>query len=134
MQPGPPRGAASTLEVTVTPDMTAYALADQAPPVCGTAALVSHVERVCRELLEPHLEPDEQAVGAALELSYRVPVPVGESMRLTATVAVVGPSKLVCEVQVRHAGANVARGSYEQVLLPATDLAADVDARRTARD
>lgn len=134
MRPGPPRGATSTLEVTVTPDMTAYAQADQAPPVCGAAALAALVERIGRELLEPHLESGEEGLGAALELSYRVPVPVGEAMTLTATVAVVGPAKLVCEVLVRHAGANVARGSFEQVLIPTADLAAEVDARRTVRE
>lgn len=134
MRPGPPRGATSTLEVTVTPDMTAYATADQAPPVCGTAALAGLVERIGREVLEPHLEPGEEGLGAALELSYRVPVPVGETMTLTATVAVVGPAKLVCEVLVRHAGTNVARGSFEQVLIPTADLEADVVARRTVRE
>lgn len=118
----------------MTHDMTAYAQADQAPAVCGTAALAGLVERIGREVLEPHLERGEEGLGAALELSYRVPVPVGETMTLTATVAVVGPAKLVCEVLVRHAGTNVARGSFEQLLVPTADLAADVDARRTVRD
>jgi fluoroacetyl-CoA thioesterase len=132
MQPGPPRGATSTLEVKVTPDMTAYARAEQSPPVCGTAALAAHVERICRELLEPHLEEGEEALGASLELSYRTPVPVGETMDLTATVAVVGPAKLVCEVQVRQGGTNVARGSFEQLLVPTAELEAEVEGRRSA--
>ncbi len=132
MRPGPPRGATSTLEVTVSPEMTAYSSQDPSPPVCGTAALASHVERICRELLEPHLEPGEEGLGAALEINSRVPVPVGETMTLTATVAVVGPAKLVCEVQVRHGGANVARGSFEQLLVPTTELEAEVEERRSA--
>lgn len=134
MRPGPPRGATATLDVVVTPDMTAHATRTAPPPVCGTAALCHQVEQVCRELLEPHLEGDEDGLGAALELAYRIPVPVGETMNLTATVAVVGPTKLVCEVLVRHAGANVARGSFEQRLVSQTSLHDEVDGRRTARD
>lgn len=131
MRPGPPRGDAATLEVTVTPDMTAYARAGRATPVCGTAALADQIERICRDLLEPHLESGEEALGASMELTYRVPVPVGETMSLTATVAVVGPTELVCEVLVRHAGANVARGSFAQRLLPVETLDAEIAGRRS---
>lgn len=133
MRPGPPRGAAATLDVVVTPQMTAHATRGDAPPVCGTAALCHQVEHICRDLLEPHLESDEEGLGAAVELAYRIPVPVGETMNLTATVAVVEPTKLVCEVLVRHAGANVARGSFEQRLVPRAALREEVEGRRTAR-
>ncbi len=132
MRPGPPRGATSTLDVVVTADMAPYALdGGVAPPVCGTAALGERVEQVCRTLLEPHLEDGEQGVGAALELAHRLPVPVGETMNLTATVATVGPTTLVCEVLVRHAGVNVARGSFEQRVVPEAELQAEADQRRT---
>lgn len=132
MRPGPPRGATATLEVTVTPEMTPHTRSGAAPPMCGTAALSWHVERLCRDLLEPHLEHGEEGMGAELELSHRAPVPVGETMTLTATVASVAPSRLVCEVLVRHAGTNVARGSFEQHVLPSAALYDGIEARRTA--
>lgn len=134
MRPGPPRGATSTLDVVVTPDMAPHAQRTAAPPVCGTAALCQRVEEICRDLLEPHLEDGEEGVGAALELSHRIPVPVGETMSLTATVAVVGPTTLVCEVLVRHAGVNVARGSFEQRVVAASELRDEAEGRRTVRD
>jgi fluoroacetyl-CoA thioesterase len=108
--PGPARGATATLEVTVTPDMSARVADREIHPVYGTGALVGHIEQVCRELLVPHLGAGEEGVGASLEVHHRAPVPVGESVTLVATVAAVGPTKLVCEVIARHAGAMVARG------------------------
>lgn len=45
---------------------------------CGTAALCTEMERICREVLEPDLEPDEEA-GASLELSYRIRIPNSRS-------------------------------------------------------
>lgn len=132
MRPGPPRGATATLEVTVTPEMSARIDGKEIHPIYGTVALVAHIERVCRDLLEPHLEPGEEGVGGALDLMHRAPVPVGETVSLTATVASVAPSLLVCEVLVRHAGVMVARGSFEQRIVPIDAFRAEIEARRTA--
>jgi fluoroacetyl-CoA thioesterase len=131
MRPGPPRGATATLEVTVTDDMTARVGTQQIHAVYGTVALVRHVEQVCRWILEPHLEPGEEGVGASIELLHRAPVPVGEVVTLVATVATVGPTKLVCEVLVRHAGTVVARGSFEQRIVQLAAFQAEIEAHRT---
>jgi fluoroacetyl-CoA thioesterase len=114
MRPGPPRGETATLEVTVTPDMTARVAGQEIHPVYGTHALVQHVEEVCRQLLVPHLEPGEEGVGYHLDVTHRSPVPVGATLTFTATVAEVGPQKLVCEVLVRHGNRLVIRGPFEQ--------------------
>lgn len=132
MRPGPPRGATATLEVTVTPDMTARVDGTEIHPVYGTGAIVAHIEQLCRELLVPHLETGEEGVGASLEVLHRAPVPVGETVVLTATVASVGPTKLVCEVLARHAGTIVARGSFEQRVVPIEGFRAEIEARRSA--
>jgi fluoroacetyl-CoA thioesterase len=133
MRPGPPRGATATLEVTVTPEMTARLDDVEIHPVYGTTALVQHIEQVCRTLLVPHLEPGEEGVGTLIEVSQKLPVPVGETVALTATVASVGPTRLVCEVMARHAGANVARGSFEQRVVDLEAFRAEVAARRTVQ-
>jgi fluoroacetyl-CoA thioesterase len=131
MRPGPPRGATATLEVVVGDDLTARVGGEQIHPVYGTTAIVGHIEQVCRSLLVPHLEPGEEGVGASLEVHHRAPVPVGETVVLTATVATVGPTTLVCEVLVRHGTAVVARGSFEQRVVPREAFRAEIDARRT---
>jgi predicted thioesterase len=96
----------------------------------GTVALVAHVERVCRELLEPHLEPGEDGIGSRIEVAHRAPVPIGETVTLVATVASVTQRKLVCEILVRHAGLIVARGSFEQSLIDLEEFGAQVELRR----
>jgi predicted thioesterase len=130
MRPGPPRGEHVARTITVTPAMTARVAGREIHPVYGTGALVAHVEALCRSLLEPHLEPHEEGVGTALELVYRAPVPVGEPVELVATVAAVGPHRLVCEVLARHRGSVVARGSFEQRVVDRVAFAAEIAARR----
>jgi fluoroacetyl-CoA thioesterase len=118
--------------VTVAPDASARIGDREIHAVYGTVAIVGDIERLCRTLLEPHLEPGEEGVGARLELLHRAPVPVGETVTLTATVATVGPTVLTCEVLARHGGTIVARGSFEQRVVHASAFGAEVASRRTA--
>ena len=128
MRPGPPRGDTATRTVTVE-EPAAGGNGDR-PATYTTVALTHDVERLCRRLLDPHLEPDEVAVGLRLELLHRSPVPTGAEITLTATVAAVQPTAVTCEVLARHRGAIVARASFEQRVLPADSFAAEVAARR----
>lgn len=129
MRPGPARGETATLEVEVTPDMTARVDDAEIHPVYGTAALVQHMEQVCRQILVPHLEDGEEGVGYSIEATHRAPIPVGARIVLTATVAKVGPGSLVCEVIVRDGPALVARGSFEQRIVPLADFRSRVAER-----
>lgn len=126
MQTGPPRGETATLEVTVTEEMTAAVGDREIHPVYGTVALVGHIEQLCRTILEPHLDPGEEGVGYAIEARHRAPVPVGAVITLTATVAKVGPHELTCEVLARRGTQIVARGSFEQRVVDATEFSAEV--------
>ena len=130
MRPGPARGTSIDETFVVTPDMTARIDGREIHPVYGTGALVADIERLSRQILEPHLEPGEEGVGARLEVLHRAPVAVGETVTLTATVATVGPTSLVCEVVGRHVGTIVARGSFEQRLVDLKTFRAETEARR----
>ena len=130
MRPGPARGTSITDTFVVTDAMTARVDGREIHPVYGTGALIADIERLCRQLLEPHLEPDEEGVGARLEVLHRAPVAVGETVTLEATVASVGPSSLVCEILARHNRTIVARGSFEQRLVSLERFRAETQARR----
>lgn len=114
MRPGPARGETATLEIVVTQAMTARVAGQEIHPVYGTAALVQHIEEVCRTILLPHLEAGEEGVGHRMDVTQRAPVPVGATVVLTASVAAVGPQELTCEVLARSGSALVARGSFTQ--------------------
>lgn len=128
MQPGPPRGATESLDVTVTSDMAPMVDGRAVHPVYGTQALVGHMQQVCRDLLVDHLEPGEEGIGHHLDLTERAPVPVGAEVRLVATVAQVSSQRLMCEVVVRQQGRMVARGSVDQRIVRSRDFLAEIGA------
>lgn len=126
MRPGPARGDSETIEIVVTEDMTATVGGREIHPIYGTGALVAHMEEVCRALLEPHLEPDEEGVGYRIEAQHASPATVGTKLTVTATVADVGPQRLLCEVAVRDGNRRVANGSFEQRVVDREEFAADL--------
>ncbi len=118
MRPGPARGTSATAEIVVTAAMTDSGLAtgldDTLPPTFGTLAIADAIARLARTMLEEHLEDDEIVVPGRLEIIHRSPIPVGSSVQFEATVQMVEPDRVTCEVLVRTVAGVAARASFEQ--------------------
>jgi predicted thioesterase len=132
MRPGPARGTSTVLEVSIDASMTdagaATAVADDFPATLGTLAMADLVARVARELLQEHLEPGELAVPGRLEIVHRSPVRVGTVVQLEATVQMVEPTRVTCEILVRTPLGVAARTSYEQEVVPRSEWLARIEA------
>lgn len=96
-------------------------LPDGMPATFGTLAMADAVAALARELLAGHLDGDEVAVPGRIELIHRSPIPVGSSVLLEATVQVVEPARVTCEVLVRTSAGVAARASYEQEVVARGD-------------
>ena len=118
MRTGPARGTSRQRELVVDATMTdtgrATDLPDGLPPTFGTLAMADAIAALARELLAGHLDSDEVAVPGRIEIIHRSPIPVGTAVLLEATVQVVEPSRVTCEVLVRTNAGVSARASYEQ--------------------
>lgn len=126
MRPGPPRGETATRTVIAEPSRCHRAGSNTGPMVYATSALVTDVEVTCRTLVEPHLEVGETAVDAGVDLRLRTLVPADGEVEITAAVASVMPTKVICEVQARHRGRVVARGSFELRIVAETQVDAEL--------
>jgi predicted thioesterase len=128
MRSGPARGTTAIRELIVDAAMTdagrATELPDGLPPTFGTLAMADVIAAVSRELLLEHLDKDEVAVPGRIEIIHRSPIPVGASVQLEATVQMVEPSRVTCEVLVRTVAGVAARASYEQEVVTRSEWAA----------
>lgn len=131
MKLGPARGENTTRTVSVSGAMTARIGEREIHPVFGTVPLVTEVEELCRELLEPHLDDDEEGVGYRLELVHHAPAPVGAEVAIVASVADVSRQRLLCDFTARHDGRLIATGSFEQRIVPAAEFEERIRAART---
>lgn len=110
-------GQWAQMTITVTEAMTAAFDDEYVHPVYGTAALVRHVEQVSRRLLVEHLEPEHEGVGAEISVRQLVPVAVGATVTLTATVVAATSRRLETKVDVRVGQETVATSRFTQAVV-----------------
>ena len=125
MRIGPARGTTAIEELVVDASMTdagrATDLPAGLPPTFGTLALAEAIVAIARRVVDPHLEDDDVAVPGRIEIIHRAPIAVGASVQLEATVQMVEPSRVTCEVLVRTSDGVAVRASYEQEVLPRSE-------------
>jgi predicted thioesterase len=121
MRSGPARGTSEVETFVVEPSMTdagrATDLPAGLPPTFGTLAMTDAVAAISRRMLAPHLEAEDVAVPGRVELINRAPILVGATVQLEATVQMVEPTRVTCEVLVRTTDGVAARASYEQEIV-----------------
>jgi fluoroacetyl-CoA thioesterase len=101
-------------EVTVGPEMTARLFDREIHRVYGTAWMVRHAEEAGRLLVEPHLGPDEDAMGYEIRVRHERPATVGERLRIIARVTEVDERSCVAEFEVHGQAGVVGRGTFVQ--------------------
>ena len=122
-------GLESTVEQSVSEDMTAQALGSGEVPVLGTPALVALVERAAVEALSGRLGEGETSVGAAIELRHIAPTPVGEPVMATVRLASIDDRTLDFEIEVLDRAGTVARGRHRRVVVDRGSFVASALAR-----
>ncbi|MBI4055222.1 MAG: thioesterase family protein [Elusimicrobia bacterium] len=91
-------------------------------PVYSTWSMVHHFEIVCRELLEPYLEEQEEAVGHELEVRHLAPAPLGASVRVQAVLEEIRHNRVLTAVEVFCGKRRIGEGRLVQVVLPKEKL------------
>jgi fluoroacetyl-CoA thioesterase len=110
----PPEGEAATVEVTVSPEMTARMFDKEVHPVYGTAWMVRHVEESGRLVVERFLEPGEEATGYRIELTHERPARVGDRLTVKASVVETNERECVTEHEVEGPSGLIGRARFVQ--------------------
>jgi fluoroacetyl-CoA thioesterase len=118
MKPGLRAGLEEVLYVQVTPEMVVEFGGKPLHPFYPTYWACHHAEYVCRLLLEPFLEPDEDGIGSGLFIHHHSPALVGQHLKLTATSTRVREHHLACRFEITDGNRRIAHGNVHQVVLP----------------
>jgi predicted thioesterase len=110
----PTVGEAATLEVTVTPDMTARLFGREVHPVYATAWMVRHVEESGRLVVERSLGDGEDATGYRIELTHERPARVGDLLTISARVVRADDSECVTDHEVAGPSGIIGRARFVQ--------------------
>jgi predicted thioesterase len=116
------------MRLRVTPRMTARFFDCLIHPVYATFALVEHAEYATRQAILQFLEPDEDAVGASIELEHTGATPVGWIVEIRARIIEVAGRSISCEIVAYNRKGEIARGRGRQRVVSKEKLRARIAA------
>ncbi|MCH2133169.1 MAG: hypothetical protein MK116_05400 [Phycisphaerales bacterium] len=120
-----------TLQIGQTADVTVTVTEDMCPAFDGivvhrvysTWSMAHHMELAARKVLAPHLEENEEGIGAHLSIDHLAPAPVGQVVRVHAEATDVDEAGVTCEVTAWDGQRLLGRGRQVQRVLPKSVLA-----------
>ncbi|MDQ0416648.1 putative thioesterase [Croceifilum oryzae] len=114
MKSGLEKGNKKSMQMTVSPDMTASFDGRLIHPVLSTVAMVYHMEWVGRLIIEPYLEEGEEGIGAEIQVKHCLPAPVGVDVVFEAEVVDLTERQVTCRVTASHGHGVVGEGVFVQ--------------------
>lgn len=101
------------------------------PEVFATGFLVGLVEWACIQTANPHLDwPEEQTVGAAVNLSHDAPTPQGMVVTAHVRLREVDGRRLTFDVQASDQDEIISRGDHQRVVIQAERFERNTEAKR----
>jgi fluoroacetyl-CoA thioesterase len=111
-------GNTATVIFTVTDAMQPRFDGSIVHPVCSTWDLAHQFEIAARKALVPHLEANEEGIGANLSIDHCAPAPLGREVVVTATVTKIDKTTVVCSIEGKCGESVVATGEQKQRIFP----------------
>ena len=122
-------GMTKELVITTGPEHTAQFFYRNLPRVVATPFLAGFMERVCAELIDEHLQPGEQSVGALMQLKHIAPTPLGMSIKITARITAVEGPKLTFALEAWDEVEKIAEALHERYIIKADKFMSRVAAK-----
>ena len=127
-------GTAAEVHLIVTDAMTVhFEELGTVHPVYATWMMIKHMELAGRKVILPFLDPDEDAVGSAIDVVHLAPTPVGAWVRARAVLERVDGRRIHCRVEAHNEREKIGEGRTVQVVLSRARLDArfrEIDAIR----
>lgn len=112
--------ATLTKEYTVTEALTAEVMGSGDMPVLATPALIAFMENTAMLLAKDSLEEGTTTVGTMIRTDHRHPTPVGETVRVTATLTAHEGRKYSFSITAEDSAGTVAEATHERVAVTRT--------------
>jgi fluoroacetyl-CoA thioesterase len=85
--------------------------------VLSTPQMILFMERTCRNLILPMLEPGEDTVGTHVNVSHDTAAPMGSSVTFSAALTGVNNRRVEFRVQARLGDRIVGAGTHERAVV-----------------
>jgi fluoroacetyl-CoA thioesterase len=106
-------------EITVKTERehTAKYFYENLPNVFATPFLAGFMERVSAELINEHIEADEQSVGTSMDLKHSAATPLGMEVRVKTEVTAVDGAKLTFKLEAWDEIEKIGEAMHERFII-----------------
>lgn len=114
--------------------MTARFFDGEIHPLYATFAIVEHAEYASRCVIMPFLEPEEDAIGYAVNIEHTGPAIIGDVVTITVTVRNVDGRSIDCAFTVAKNDDPIASGNTIQRLVDKERMKGRIESLYAERD
>lgn len=113
----PETGLTNSVEILVTPNLSAASMGSGSLEVLATPALIAGMENVCMNCVAPYLDEGCTTVGTKVEISHISATPVGDTVTYTCTLTETDKRRLVFKVEAFDSFGKVGEGIHERFII-----------------
>ena len=113
----PETGLTNSVEILVTPNLSAASMGSGSLEVLATPALIAGMENVCMNCVAPYLDEGSTTVGTKVEISHISATPVGDTVTYTCTLTEKDKRRLVFKVEAFDSFGKVGEGIHERFII-----------------
>jgi len=119
-------GARSEEKVLVTSENAISFLGMEDARVLSTPHMIGYMERTCRNLALPLLEPGYDTVGTHVNVSHLAAAPIGSAVRFLAEVIEAGERRVQFRVEAWNEQEKIGEGTHERAIVNVAKFATRV--------
>jgi predicted thioesterase len=125
-------GTKGEKRVVVTADNAISFLGEAGPRVLATPNMIGLMERTCRDLVLPQLEPGYDTLGTHVDIYHLAAAPMGATVRITAEILAVVERRVEFRVEAREEEKKIGEGTHERAIVNVAKFAARMAEKQTA--
>jgi fluoroacetyl-CoA thioesterase len=129
-----PLGTTGSFTLVVRPEHLANRFKDAIlPPVLATPLMILAMENAALNAIRAYLEPNESALGTAVDIRHVAATPVGQHVTASAEVIQVNARRILFKVTARDDVEEIGNGTHERTVVDLTRLAGRLHEKEIAR-
>lgn len=110
-------GLKNSIEITVTEVLSAKNMGSGSLCVLATPALISGMENVCMNCVQPFLEEGFTTVGTKVNISHLAATPLGDTVTYSCELTEIDRRRLVFTVQAFDSKGKTGEGTHERFIV-----------------
>jgi len=113
-------------KILVTSENAINFLGMEEARVLGTPHMIGHMERTCRNLVLPLLDPGHDTVGTHVNVYHLAAAPIGSSVRFLAEITGATGRRVNFKVEAWNEQEKIGEGTHERAIVNVAKFATKV--------